>query len=1521
MAKANRKKNYNLGDAFTDRLGNVYDKEVSNALTMWLGMTSGANGPTDKGPHGLTATAPNTPVYREARIGNKTLPFISSSDANNINVQVTSPLLSFSSLPDGGTPTDGTDRPFTISCWINLDQIAGQPHGIFGKNSKTIGTGIAYDAHIDSDGKIQFQIGETEGGLATRGVKTPASAVAAGRWYHVACTYDGRGGSNAQNGMEIYVNAVSQSCDTVTPAGSYNGMQPRHSNPLYVGARYTGDAELDGKIAEFSVFKHKLSNENVNAIYNATREGGFQLISGYLDNPPRTRLIDADNKMGAYPTVARTGDKDALGKSKSFFDDTQTVNFYGSFATAKITFYDLPKNGQQIKLGWGFDDSLNQPYPNTQLHYTFANGNKVLLPKLGFASSLQEESKNNTRVVQVVNIKAAHEMAKSAKIAAVTFQPPGVSVDQNPPTFDHALEIIAAKFAEAVNEARTNTVQNRASRMIARVEGATVHLRIEIPMRGMFDYRDPGGASGELRRNIITTSSFPTRLVKNDKGQSVPTAKVPATIVQFFQHGPNVYQYPFMTPLTSSAIDARIATPNIRTNITGAALMTKGVSDIDAYNTPTRFETITPFDECRLALDNDSLFDQEGTPESVIPGFSARLASKTVLRWPINTKRTETVNWTTGSVTGTVGVKSGLVYYNWNIGQWEDPADVSTGSNVDYYHWRRKHSTGSYLATIPSTMYAQNLFGFDAKELQPHVGLPTNYAGFPLASKFDATGSQLRDLSGSITAPFVLEKVRLKFSGAISTLPASRGTDQAQSSTFMLILERPGKMTRITGSYTVESADMNDTDTPRVIPITEHQSTFHQARDRRVIWVGRIGQFRKDEDNSGAWNSRVDLRQRDPRVFEACDTWLPVTGTSGGETNAIYSTTGSFVVEAAVKSIAKLKRCSPFVQPRNSNPTYKAVGSRATEGVANHMLFGTQGGRDLYDISDGRSLIAGVAAANASGTLGQTAYYSWKVGAPWVKSGLINDGPTMYAPSDFNSLAPGGREGAMGQVTTKLWPLVENAMSPSPFILLPGDKLILAYANQQMPKTDEANTSALWALKAQREQKVPFYHTKIAPGEAHIELYGSMVRAGKPVDPSINQQLTSPAIHEDVRDDSSPLGESNCLDQWMVEPRISYHGSYLDYYLTGTAVPQGTTLVTSGGTNQTITLTSASADPFNKEARQAVAFATEGNITPSGSLTRHEGKQERSRWWGKRNSIQRFVRLPSHNEIYYDSTLPKFDLYISACNINTFKIPTYGNFVTLFNHLEQSENDIQIAAYGKGGPKFMRSFPFEPKFGPERLTRVRTPEQALQTIDGATNTQARAVDRIYYIVGDQQFQYLTNPWQDPNSSFHPAIASKITDSTIVKALYGFGKGWVGSGSQFYGIPTHGHAEGSSTISFLRISGFKYGLINAVPQNTSAVYRPDTYGQFRDMLEQRQYTRLYQDQIDDSGAITIEKDLEEAVIQVSFRAREEPDKDAKPAATNSQNLSVFYTSSVPYFDGVTKDRFDIQPDMSASFKNE
>ena len=100
-----------------------------------------------------------------------------------------------------------------------------------------------------------------------------------------------------------------------------------------------------------------------------------------------------------------------------------------------------------------------------------------------------------------------------------------------------------------------------------------------------------------------------------------------------------------------------------------------------------------------------------------------------------------------------------------------------------------------------------------------------------------------------------------------------------------------------------------------------------------------------------------------------------------------------------------------------------------------------------------------------------------------------------------------------------------------------------------------------------------------------------------------------------------------------------------------------------------------------------------------------------------------------------------------------------------------------------------------------------------------------------------------------------------------------------------------------------IRGFKYGLANVVPTRTSAIFRRDRFGHFRDQLEQRLFTKTYTK--DDATS-------DNTPIVIQFRSRADG-SIVDPSETNSANLSLYCTSSIPYNDGVYLDRFNLSPD--------
>ena len=123
---------------------------------------------------------------------------------------------------------------------------------------------------------------------------------------------------------------------------------------------------------------------------------------------------------------------------------------------------------------------------------------------------------------------------------------------------------------------------------------------------------------------------------------------------------------------------------------------------------------------------------------------------------------------------------------------------------------------------------------------------------------------------------------------------------------------------------------------------------------------------------------------------------------------------------------------------------------------------------------------------------------------------------------------------------------------------------------------------------------------------------------------------------------------------------------------------------------------------------------------------------------------------------------------------------------------------------------------------------------------------------------------------------------------------------------FWGVGDDARTDARNRISgsfgvVAKPSGFKYGLINAVEQNPNIVYRGNKFGQFRDMLEQRPYTRYF-------NKIRNRISRNNWVVKSKFQEPTWTDPSGKiekkePSETQSCNLSTFSTSSLPFFDEV------------------
>jgi hypothetical protein len=103
----------------------------------------------------------------------------------------------------------------------------------------------------------------------------------------------------------------------------------------------------------------------------------------------------------------------------------------------------------------------------------------------------------------------------------------------------------------------------------------------------------------------------------------------------------------------------------------------------------------------------------------------------------------------------------------------------------------------------------------------------------------------------------------------------------------------------------------------------------------------------------------------------------------------------------------------------------------------------------------------------------------------------------------------------------------------SPYLLFPEDELVFGLDAGVTPFKGATTYSSITGS-----------FMRINESPCKVILYGSLVSNSKEFLPSLNQDLSSNSIHEII-------GAEPVLDQFQIEPRSSYYGSYLDEIVTG----------------------------------------------------------------------------------------------------------------------------------------------------------------------------------------------------------------------------------------------------------------------------------------------------------------------------------------------------------------------------------
>jgi hypothetical protein len=187
-----------------------------------------------------------------------------SSNIGSVVFNGTTSLINFGNILSFGNGT--TDSPFSVSIWVIFTSVGG---GVFkGLISKDNGTQREWALLEDGNGKIRIFLKNTLNNPNTNQQSIDSTTTyIANTWYNIVSTYDGRGGSNAADGLKLYTNSVEEIPTNIIKL-TYVAMSSSVAN-LNLG-RYSTNY-FGGNISNVQIYNRALSSQEVLQNYNATK--------------------------------------------------------------------------------------------------------------------------------------------------------------------------------------------------------------------------------------------------------------------------------------------------------------------------------------------------------------------------------------------------------------------------------------------------------------------------------------------------------------------------------------------------------------------------------------------------------------------------------------------------------------------------------------------------------------------------------------------------------------------------------------------------------------------------------------------------------------------------------------------------------------------------------------------------------------------------------------------------------------------------------------------------------------------------------------------------------------------------------------------------------------------------------------------------------------------------------------------------------------------------------------------------
>ena len=511
---------------------------------------------------------------------------------------------------------------------------------------------------------------------------------------------------------------------------------------------------------------------------------------------------------------------------------------------------------------------------------------------------------------------------------------------------------------------------------------------------------------------------------------------------------------------------------------------------------------------------------------------------------------------------------------------------------------------------------------------------------------------------------------------------------------------------------------------------------------------------------------------------------------------------------------------------------------------------------------------------------------------------------------------------------------------PSPYLLLPGDKLVFGisknrptlHTNEHFPIADVPVDYWRQGLR---------HDAWVNTGSIKITLYGSLLRESKEFHDPLNQSLDSNFVHE-------AIGMEPVCDQFQVEYDDSFYGTYTDGYITGSIFPVTAKSVEFSVNGSSVSKTSYSTNLgptrgslFSRiDARSATYNQTDEDYLLNNS------KSARLQPLYERVGTQRFLRISSNLERFYDSIMPDFNECILANGASIHHLgypeqifqPNTGSFErdktygVIFLSSEAIETNFEIMNDNSWGP----SYPFEPRYANVQRKQysdykyLAKLSASIDPVDSITVKHKR-IDKLLICQrdGDQSISVmcdvdLTKTVEQVPFASNYYVTSSMSHEDMTKVLYGIGDGRiafptvfedyrVGYNQQPLFREEHTIIPPTGPIIKFQygpiIRGWKFGVFSGLPAYSSTVFNRNKFGQMRDMFEQRLDTRFYLENLTDDGRNAgVKNSTGTGPVHIRF-INTSTGEPTTPSNTASSNLSHEAAATCPYFDGVFTNRED------------